>query len=250
MFLSRIELGPQAAQSRQFWREVSRPYRAHQALWRLLGDGSPDQRRGFLFRQEEVAGRPSFLVLSERRPAPDAEGLWGIETKEFRPNLRVGQRLVFKLRASPVVRRSEVTATGRRRSRRHDVVMDAKKHGAVEATTRHTSALIEGTGSAWLQAQAGRAGFRLCETGVDVVGPDGLLEIGSERGLALRVDGYRQHRFRRPREEAREALIRFSTVDFEGLLEVVDPEAFLTAVSRGFGPQKAFGCGLMLLRRG
>jgi CRISPR system Cascade subunit CasE len=33
------------------------------------------------------------------------------------------------------------------------------------------------------------------------------------------------------------------------VLQVTDPAAFLAKVASGFGPQKAFGCGLMLLRR-
>ena len=40
-----------------------------------------------------------------------------------------------------------------------------------------------------------------------------------------------------------------SNLDFEGQLEVTDPVVFLEKVKAGFGPQKAFGCGLMLLRR-
>jgi CRISPR system Cascade subunit CasE len=46
-----------------------------------------------------------------------------------------------------------------------------------------------------------------------------------------------------------EAPIRFSTLDFEGVLVVRDPARFIAKVATGFGPQKAFGCGLMLLRR-
>ena len=45
------------------------------------------------------------------------------------------------------------------------------------------------------------------------------------------------------------APIRFSVLDFTGVLEVRDPAAFLAAIARGFGRAKAFGCGLMLIRR-
>ena len=41
----------------------------------------------------------------------------------------------------------------------------------------------------------------------------------------------------------------FSTLDFDGILTVNDPAAFLLALSRGFGAAKAYGCGLMLIRR-
>ena len=38
-------------------------------------------------------------------------------------------------------------------------------------------------------------------------------------------------------------------VDYEGLLTVTDPAMLLDLLNRGVGPAKAFGCGLMLVRR-
>lgn len=43
--------------------------------------------------------------------------------------------------------------------------------------------------------------------------------------------------------------IELATVDFEGTLEVTDPACLLDALIHGVGPAKAFGCGLMLVRR-
>jgi CRISPR system Cascade subunit CasE len=244
MFLSRIELGPHAAEHESFWREASRPYGAHQALWTLFSRG-PEQKRDFLFRAEDAAGRPTFLVLSAETPDASADGMWRVETKRFEPSLRTGQRLGFRLRASPVVRRAEREggkAAGR--ARRLDVVMDLttsmKRDGQPipELTERIASA-----GAAWLEKQARHAGFRLVETAVECIGEDGLLEARVRP--ALRVEGYRQHRIARRGTSP----IQFSTLDFEGVLEVTDPAAFLAQVRAGFGPQKAFGCGLMLLRR-
>ena len=58
-------------------------------------------------------------------------------------------------------------------------------------------------------------------------------------------------RSRRRREVPRRngAPAVFTTVDFEGVLRVEDPEVFVPALSAGFGPAKAWGCGLMLIRR-
>ena len=39
------------------------------------------------------------------------------------------------------------------------------------------------------------------------------------------------------------------TLDFGGILTVVDPERFIEALYQGVGSAKAFGCGLMLVRR-
>lgn len=60
----------------------------------------------------------------------------------------------------------------------------------------------------------------------------------------LRVNGYRQHCMRRKQTD-----IQVSTVDISGLLTVREPERFVTALHNGIGKAKAFGCGLMLVRR-
>ncbi len=38
-------------------------------------------------------------------------------------------------------------------------------------------------------------------------------------------------------------------LDYEGVLTVEDPVLFLSALTVGFGRARAFGCGLMLVRR-
>ena len=40
----------------------------------------------------------------------------------------------------------------------------------------------------------------------------------------------------------------FSSLDFDGVLELSNPDTFLAGVERGFGAAKAYGCGLMLIR--
>jgi CRISPR system Cascade subunit CasE len=242
MFLSRVELGSRAADD-AFWREVSGAYGAHQALWRLMSRGE-DHKRDFLFRAEDAAGRPSFLVLSAVPPEEPRGGFWSVESKPFAPSLAAGQRLRFRLRASPVVRRAEDVEGKARRVQRHDVVMDLTR--SLRESGKPLPPLAErvgGAGGTWLAKQATGSGFRLSESEVEVLGEDGLLT--SEPKPSVRIDGYRQHRIIRRGETP----IRFSTLDFEGVLEVTDPGAFLARVCAGFGPQKAFGCGLMLLRR-
>jgi CRISPR system Cascade subunit CasE len=44
--------------------------------------------------------------------------------------------------------------------------------------------------------------------------------------------------------------ISIKTARFEGKLEITEPSVFLDALSRGLGPGKAFGCGLLSLARG
>ena len=59
----------------------------------------------------------------------------------------------------------------------------------------------------------------------------------------LAVDGYQRH------SEKKDGRLRFSTVDFSGELTVNDPSAFAGALRGGIGHAKAFGCGLLLVRR-
>ncbi len=61
----------------------------------------------------------------------------------------------------------------------------------------------------------------------------------------LRVDAYQQHRI--PRDNG--TRISLSTVDLSGTLEVSEPARFVSALLGGVGHGKAFGCGLLLVRR-
>ncbi len=43
--------------------------------------------------------------------------------------------------------------------------------------------------------------------------------------------------------------IRYNTMDFRGILTVTDSDQFANTLMQGLGKAKAFGCGLMLIRR-
>ena len=42
---------------------------------------------------------------------------------------------------------------------------------------------------------------------------------------------------------------RLGVLDLSGTLSVTDPALFVAALAQGFGRAKAWGCGLMLIRR-
>lgn len=203
---------------------------AHRLVWALFSDG-PDRRRDFLWREE---GPGRFMALSARPPAPMPD-LFDVEAKPFEPALAAGDRLAFSLRANAVVSRGPGAgqAPGQR-GKRHDVVMDALH--AVPPGQRAVARLgaVESAGRAWLARQGAAHGFAPAD------------------GVA--VDGYETIRIPRdpgsagtPGKPAAPA--RFGQLDFTGVLTVTDPVAFLSAVSSGFGRARAFGCGLMLIRR-
>jgi CRISPR system Cascade subunit CasE len=75
-----------------------------------------------------------------------------------------------------------------------------------------------------------------------------LARMGESGGYRLGdflLEGYRQVRI--PRRGA--APIQISVADVTGTLTVTDPDAFLARLRNGFGASRAWGCGLMMIRR-
>lgn len=231
MFLAKVQVAPEGLDPNALRKLMQgNAYGNHQLLWQLFPGQS---ERPFLFRQEleresrvegQPRGLPLFYVLSTVQPEP-VPSLLACETKPFAPHLHTGQHLAFKLRANPVVARKE---EGRQRSRRHDVLMDAKQASREEgeADPAAIQARMDEAARQWLGdgERAERHGYRL------IAEPH--------------VSGYRQHTYRRKGGE-----IRFSSVDFEGSLEVTDPERFQRTLAEGIGRSKAFGCGMWLVRK-
>lgn len=202
-------------------------YLEHQWLWRFL-PAPPGAARSFVFRRRDVDGLPRFYVVSDREPVtPSAH--WQVQSKPYSPDLAVGDRLAFDLRANPVV--TTRNATGK--SARHDVVMQEKARllkarNLARWADWHTPDrpalpdLVRRTCNQWLLARCQRLGITL-------------------DNQSLNVEGYEQHR-------GKNGELRFSTVDFSGKLQVVDVAALHQALYGGVGHAKAFGCGLLLLR--
>jgi CRISPR system Cascade subunit CasE len=95
------------------------------------------------------------------------------------------------------------------KKRHRDVVMEAL-HGVPAGDRAEVRmALAQDAGAAWLAGQGARAGF-----------------------MVLRAD-----------------VSAYRVVDLEGAIVVTDPALFQPKLVQGFGRAKAFGCGLMLIRR-
>ena len=195
----------------------------HQLIWTLFGD-SKDRRRDFLWRAD---GQGRFYTLSARPPL--ANDLFNPpETKVFEPKLAAGDRLQFSLRVNATRDRavvSRVSSAARRgKSRRVDVVMDMLREVPTEARAAARMRCAQTAAKAWIERQGAAKGFAPRSV---VVEDYRVLELGrsSRRGLTHGV------------------------LDLAGDIEVTNPEVFLTALASGFGRAKAWGCGLMLIRR-
>lgn len=191
----------------------------HHMLWSAFAT-DPNQKRDFLWRAESDG---SFLTLSPCPPIKQEGGLFEVgEPKRFHPVLQHGDRLEFKLQANATKMRRDI-------GKRVDVVMDALHSVQPGERAEKRMELAEKAGKAWLARQGEKAGF-VFQPG-DVCLEDYRVEL--------------LPRF----NESKKSKPQFGILDFAGQLEVTDPEAFLAQLVKGFGRAKAFGCGLMLIRR-
>jgi CRISPR system Cascade subunit CasE len=188
----------------------------HKLIWSLFSDDK-ERERDFLWREDR---ENVFFTLSARQPAND---MFDIETKPYELALDKGDNLFFSLRANPIISRKE---PGSRRGKRHDIVMDRLREIPSGERGQKRDHVIQQAGHDWLAAQGERYGFAL---------------------QSVKSDSYHQHIL--PRKNGKTAG-NISTLDLEGRLTVTDPDKFLAKLIKGFGSAKAFGCGLMMIKRG
>ena len=197
-------------------------YGEHRLVWRWFGGRG--LARDFLFRREQQGHWPFFYVLS-RREAVDPSGLWEIETRPFAPRLAEGEVLSFMLRANPAKVRKISDDPCVKARKRDDAIMDLKRRYRDERHRPPLQEMVCEAGSQWMVERAAGCGFKI---------------------ESLSVDAYRQHRWYKP---GASQPVAFSTVDFAGVLRVVDAGLFAEKLFQGIGPAKSFGCGLLLVRR-
>jgi CRISPR system Cascade subunit CasE len=226
MYFSRVTFNPIVDHQQLAKTLCQDTYREHQTLWTLF-DNDPDASRDFLYRQVIEQGRIKYYLLSDRLPV-DKSGIWLIDPpKVYAPRLSKGQRLQFTLRANPVVTISSPEG----KQLRHDVVMHEKKRIGFDKLPLNERPplqhLIQSSCIQWLQTRAELNGFEFVPEEVA-------------------VEAYQQHESLAKNQKW---AVRYSTADFQGILTVTDPLKFESVLFKGIGKSKAFGCGLMLVRR-
>lgn len=208
-YITRARVGP-GALAAIVLRDADRDA-GHALVWSLF-QGQAKGDRPFLYKQE---GEGAYLIVSTVPPTDDT-ALWTLETKPYAPALSAGEALAYSLRVNPA--RTYRTPEGA--MRRTDVVMHAKAR----------------------IAKAKRAGF-------DIEEPlrDWLTPRLADRGAAL--DAMAVTRWEAPQVFKGDAQYRRGQADLRGVLTVTDPEAFTACLFAGLGKARAYGCGLMLVRR-
>ncbi len=277
MYLSRIRLHP-SLESTQLTHLLQdrRDYGLHRLFWDLF----EGQKRQFLYRMELAneqrlpPGRrkadPVYYVLSADKPRQDSP-LFQVEPQEYRPQLEVGDRLAFKLRVNAVVTRD---------GKRHDIVMDAQrswlqkelkalelsseggKHACKQRLLDHADdqcvsewkrEIADGPFCQQLEQRLGR--IDLLEWALKTSIEQAIHHWWHRQGVrfgfevptddtALQAVSYQKHHLPEKHRQA-----GFSSLDLSGEVIVSNVDCFNRLLFEGTGPAKAFGCGLIMVRR-
>lgn len=237
-FLSRLRY---PLSNRELARHLRNPYEQHRTLWQLFANDAvtPSPARPFLFRQNRdpalaKRGEGEFMVLSDQMPS-HTHG-FKVSAKPYHPKLALGDCLHFLLRAEVLASKMEKAAGVR--GKKHDPMLSALAAAAPAARAALRKLWLHGQSdqeanistpalliSDWLAPKFARLGFDL--------------DLNSSR-----AESHERLRLARDGKD-----IWFSEADFQGQLRVTDPVLATGAALGGIGHSKAFGCGLLLLRR-
>lgn len=217
---------------------------AHHLLWTLFSD-DPERKRDFLWRQIAPG---EFITLSERKPV-DPHDLFDIkDPKPFEPELKKGDQLQFLLRVNATMDRKDPKDAGRKVkkgrpvSKRYDVVMDALKRLEPKDRLKNRQAVTQTALENWFKKRGEQSGFEPVPFTVTIEKEEGVL-IQEQRLVAVQeydvLDLPRNGRDK----------MSFGVADLTGKIQVTEPDLLISRLMQGMGRAKAFGCGLMLIRR-
>jgi CRISPR system Cascade subunit CasE len=193
----------------------------HRLVWSTFTDEA--DTRDYLWRAD---GNGVFYTLSKREPK--TTGLIHVQSKAFTPVLSAGDRLSFVLRANAVRTvkfENDIAPNGKPRRRKQDIVMHHMKANGIPNSER--ARIAQSEGSDWLVRRGEGCGFE-------------VEEVSAQGYKTMTVPAGRGNRKGQP---------HFGVLDLAGVITVQDPEKMLSSIAQGFGSAKAFGCGLMMIRR-
>jgi CRISPR system Cascade subunit CasE len=184
-------------------------------LWRLDTD-QPHQP--ILWIVSAYAPDLSHLAAQAGWPASNAPQWESRAYDSLLKRLATGQRYAFRLTANPtrVIPAPERDVRGKR-----------VDHVTVSCQT------------GWLLSKAASAGFRVVPSTAQVPGTD-------ESALQLQIRDRERLKFTKKHHDG---VITVGRVTYEGVLEVLDPDALRKAMTLGIGHARAYGCGLLTLAR-
>ncbi len=215
MYLSRLILNPR---NRRVQREIAGPYQMHRSIMRAFPDNLQPEAERVLFRLEAHPRIGALTLLVQSLALPDwswlAEpGARGYLLPVDEPNPAAKS---FDLNLTP----GQVLAF---RLRANPTV----KRKLDDGTRKRAGLYREEEQKKWLERKAEQGGFRV---------------LSARTGNQDTINGY----IRRGEERHKLHLL---AVQFDGLLQVADPDRLRETVRRGIGSGKGLGFGLLSLAR-
>lgn len=213
MYLSRLIVNPR---NRRVQKEVADRYQLHRTIMNAFPDNLDDDEERVLFRVEESQRGRDLALLIQSWTMPDwtwlAEpGARGYLLPVSEPNPGVKQFELDLTAGQRLAFRLRANPTARRR--------------CSDGIRRRVGLYDEEEQVDWLERKAVRRGF-------------GLVSVRSSRQTTVGGCVYRN---------GSKHELTLLSVQFDGLLEVRDPEQTEEAVRQGIGSAKAFGFGLLSL---
>lgn len=188
--------------------------KSHHLVWSLFGDQGGE--RPFLFRQTGSSSDP-ILIYSTVKPV-DGNNLWNLDVREFElpSNLKAGDRVAWSIR---------VNATMKSENTRHCIVARERRNGDAD----HVEVVASKVVRPWLSKKLEAVGLQSADDDMMVEAFNRMQFIHDPRRYSKRVT--------------------IAVTDLKGVGTVTDAEKLKVAVEKGIGAGKAYGCGMLLLRR-
>jgi CRISPR system Cascade subunit CasE len=221
MYLSRLALNPCSAQVRS---ELARPYEMHRTLSHAFEHGAFEVSRaaaessGVLFRVDENPRDNTIGVLVQSRIAPDWSRLTAqmdLRGQPYLMRLAEVKPINLQLTAGQVLS-FRLRANPTKRLPPQDG-RDGKRVGLYQEEEQ----------LAWLKRKAEAGGFRLVRA-----------QLSRDEKITGEI-----HQSNQDHD------LKLFTVQFDGVLQIADPEQALHTIESGIGSGKGFGCGLLSLAR-
>jgi CRISPR system Cascade subunit CasE len=239
MFMVRLHLEARKVQRRGRERNLigealDMGYLVHCSLREMFGDAAPQpfvissaQRTSL-----EVLGYASLPANDLRmRINPSASQAYGLNmetlaAKRMPDRIPAGTRLQFRVRVCPVVRKASNGPIYQSGAEIDAFLAEVEKSGKDVAVNR------EDVYRKWLTRQFKGDTFK-----------------GGAACESARLACFRQIRIVRRDKHRQPCALRRPDVTLEGILEVQDPERFQQLLRHGVGRHRAFGFGMLLIRR-
>ncbi len=221
-WLARLEVDAETARAEG----ISDSYAWHKRLWECYPD-TPDAKRDFLTRIDQLEGAFRLWILARRKPM---RPLWcppdGFALKEIAASFLSHRYYAFDLQANPVKTIVQRGPNGETLLRANGKRKNGKRVPLVKPDELR----------AWL-IHKGKVRCRDKDTGLDVPGGFRIVEE-----KPLEISPMVENHFRKKGQSG-----YHGGVQFRGILEVTDPERFIETYHSGIGSAKSFGFGLLLL---